>query len=214
MRLIALVILLLCGNAYSYPVTEAGFVHDSAGILNPADTDVISASISSCEEKCGVKFRLFIIGSVSDYPEAPQNFEDFCEGLFPRVYAGGFSERAGIMVVAVKDRKAKIELGAPLDSEYSEKADRIVREKMVPYFKNNDYSRGVFTGFSAFKTLFAAPKEKGKSPLFLIVVLILLAAAGAAVYLLAVKKVRIKFSSKASKDKVETFGGGAWGKWQ
>lgn len=214
MRLIVLALLLLCANAHSYPVIEAGFVHDSAGLLNPADTDAISASISSSEEKSGIKFRLFIINSVSDYPEAPQDFEDFCSGLFPAVYSGGFSEMAGIMVVAVKDRKAKIEIGTPLESKYSKAADRIVREKMVPYFKNNDYSRGIFTGFSEFKALFDSKKKSGGMPLLFLIALILSAAGGAAAYLIFVKKAKINPPSGGAKEMPESFGGGAWGKWQ
>ena len=214
MRFLPLFILLMAGSVFCYPVIEAGFIHDSAGILNPADTSSVSDMISTCEEKCGVKFRLFIINSVSDYTESPQDFEDFCAGLFAQAYENGFSEKAGLMLVAVKDRKAKIELGTPLESKYSADAAKIVREKMVPYFKNGDFSRGIFTGLSAFRALFAPEKKKSDLPFVPVLLILITVTAGTAAYFVFVSK-KIKLPVPAApKNSIDVFGGGAWGKWQ
>ncbi len=215
MKLIILPLLFLCAPLFSYPAGDYGDVNDYAGILNPADKEALSEIIGACERECGIGFKLFIIDSVSDYPGAPQNFEDFSRGLLGRVFEGGFSAKAALMIVAVKDRKVTIETGTPLEGRYSQEAEKIIREKVVPYFKNNDYSRGVFTGITSFKLLFSMRKTDKKPPLGLIALFFALMAGGGAL---------VKFSKKSRtvKPEVDTpkkepageFGGGAWGKWQ
>lgn len=208
------VLLVICAPIFSYPAADGVHISDYAGLLNPADKEAISELIASCEKERGIKLKLFIINSVSDYPEAPQNFEDFSRGLLGRVFENGNSAKAGLMVVAVKDRKVTIEMGAPLETAYARGAGKIIREKVVPYFKNNDYSRGIFMGINSLKNLFGGAKNRKNMPFLLFgAVLIAAAAAGAAV--LAVKnKKGVQREPLPKKEPAGEFGGGAWGKWQ
>lgn len=57
-----------------------------------------------------------------------------------------------VMLVAVNDHKARIEVGYGLEGALPDgKCGQILREKMTPEFKNNHYDAGVLNGYEAIK---------------------------------------------------------------
>ncbi len=133
-----------------YPKSIHKYVNDFANIVDQADAERIKKSLESVEEQTGIEICVVTINSIGDYQGTEKNLEKFATGLFNTWGIGKKDKNNGVLLlVAVKDRKVRIELGAGYPQSYNQIASRIIKTDIVPYFKQGQYSRGIYEGTMA-----------------------------------------------------------------
>jgi uncharacterized protein len=97
-----------------FPNPGSGYVTDIANVLTLEEEERIERWLWSTESKTGVEIIVVIIDSIRHYPGTPNSsIEPFAMGLFDAYGIGNMPENNGVLLlVAVRDRKARIELGA------------------------------------------------------------------------------------------------------
>ncbi len=163
-----------------YPHPDAGYVTDLAHLLTPDQEERIERWLWQTESRTGVEIIVVTIYSVRDYvgptsisdaftkqlnekygafyPESPASvsIETFARGLFDKYGIGNMPQNNGVLLlVAVKDRKARIELGAGYAHARDADADRIMQQEILPYFRKDDYAGGITSGVKAIMLTFA-----------------------------------------------------------
>ncbi|HDQ25787.1 MAG TPA: TPM domain-containing protein [bacterium] len=129
-----------------YPAPVDDYVNDYASMLNEADRNTIREMLSGFEKKTGVEMAVVAISSVKDY-QADADIEKFSTGLFNAWGIGHKEKNNGVlMLVAVNDRKLRIELGAGYDDVYNAVMAKVIERDIIPHFKRGDMSRGVYEG--------------------------------------------------------------------
>ncbi|MFH1832012.1 MAG: TPM domain-containing protein [bacterium] len=130
-----------------YPKSLNKYVSDFAKIIDPADAERIQKTFESVEEQTGIEIALVTINSIHDYKDTETNFERFTTGLFNNWGIGKKDKNNGVLfLVAQKDRKVRIELGSGYDKIYDERVTAIIKTDILPYFKRDQYSRGIYEG--------------------------------------------------------------------
>lgn len=131
----------------AYPSPTDDYLNDFAGVLNQPDTELIRKMFKDLEYQTGIEAVVVTINSIGDYGTGDATFEDFATNLFNTWGIGHKKENNGILIlVAIKDRKCRIELGGGYGRGYDSAMKQVIDEKMIPYFKANDYSRGIYEG--------------------------------------------------------------------
>jgi uncharacterized protein len=139
-----------------YPAPAPGYVTDLAGVITQQDKDYLNHMIYQTEKKTGVEMVVLTINSIRDYPTGTYNIEGFAAGLFNKWGIGNLPKNDGVLLlVAVKDRKARIELGGGYGRSRDADAQRIMNRIMVPYFKKNQFSAGIKKGGTGLASEFA-----------------------------------------------------------
>jgi len=130
-----------------YPEPTDDYVNDYAGVLNKPDAESIYKMFKDLEYQTGIEAVIVTINSINDYDTGENTIESFATNLFNTWGIGHKKENNGVLIlVAVKDRNCRIELGAGYGKKYDSAMKQIIDEKMIPYFKTNDYSRGIYEG--------------------------------------------------------------------
>jgi uncharacterized protein len=133
-----------------YPKSENKYVNDFAKAIDSADAERIKKSLESVEEQTGIEICVVTINSISDYQGTETNFEKFATGLFNTWGIGKQDKNNGVLLLAaIKDRKVRIELGSGYPSSHNQIAAQIIKTDIVPYFKQSQYSRGIYEGSMA-----------------------------------------------------------------
>lgn len=133
-----------------YPKPADDYVNDFAGVLNKPDSEAIRKMFKELEQKTGVEAVAVTINSINDYNNGDATLESFATNLFNSWGIGHKKENNGVLIlVAVKDRKCRIELGSGYGRLYDPSMKQVIDENMLPYFKDGDYSRGIFEGSRA-----------------------------------------------------------------
>jgi len=131
-----------------FPAPDLGYVSDNADLLTREEEERIERWLWQAEEKAGLEVVVVTIGSIRDYPGAPSSsIEIFARGLFNTYGIGNMPANDGVLLlVAVKDRKARIELGAGYGHARNRDAQRIMDEDILPAFRQEDYAAGIRNG--------------------------------------------------------------------
>jgi uncharacterized protein len=133
-----------------YPKPTDDYVNDFAGVLNKPDSEAIRKMFKDLEYKTGIEAVAVTINSVGDYNKVDSGLESFATNLFNTWGIGHKKGNNGVLIlVAVKDRKCRIELGGGYGRIYDPVMKQVIDENMLPYFKDGDYSRGIFEGSRA-----------------------------------------------------------------
>lgn len=134
----------------AYPAPTNDYLNDYAGVMTPGDAEAIRTLFADLEKKTGIEAVVVTINSIGDYQTGDATIEAFATKLFNTWGIGHKKENNGVLIlVAVKDRKARIELGKGYGRKYDSAMKQIIDNKMIPYFKTNDYSRGIYEGARA-----------------------------------------------------------------
>ena len=121
-------------------------VVDSAGVLSPADRAQIETMIAGLEQEKGSQLIVFTIDST-----APETIEQLGIRLAEAWKVGRQRVDDGaILIVAVKDHAARIEVGYGLEGVLPDAiSNRIIQEQMLPHFREDDYGTGIRSGVDA-----------------------------------------------------------------
>ena len=133
-----------------YPPAADDYVNDYADVLSEADAEAIHKMFEDLEYQTGIEAVVVTIDSIGDYDTGDAAIEDFATNLFNTWGIGHKKENNGVLIlVAVEDRKCRIELGAGYGRKYDAVMKQVIDERMIPYFKAGDYSRGIYEGSRA-----------------------------------------------------------------
>lgn len=142
---------------FPFPDADSGYVTDTADLLTDDEEEEIEVWLWQTESKTNVEIVVVTVFSIKDYPGAPNaSIEQFATGLFDKYGIGNMPENNGVLlVVAVKDKKARIELGSGYGRAGDGDAARIMNGTIVPHFKKGDYKAGIIDGVKAIMLEFA-----------------------------------------------------------
>jgi uncharacterized protein len=144
-------------NYAPYPHPDRGYITDHANLLTSEQEQMLEDLLYTSEKRYGFEMAVVTINSIKDYAgTANSSIESFATGLFDTYGIGNMPKNNGVLLlVAVKDRKARIELGAYYGRSRGRDADRVMQKVIIPQFKKNRYDKGVIKGTHALLNEFA-----------------------------------------------------------
>ena len=140
-----------------YPQPGSGYVTDLANLLTVGEEEQIERWLWQVESKTGVEVVVVTIDSIKDYPGTDNDsIESFATGLFNAYGIGNMPANNGILLlVAKKDRKARIELGKGYGRSMDAASEKIMQGTIIPYFKKDQYAKGITEGVREIVLVFA-----------------------------------------------------------
>lgn len=136
--------------AVNYPYRKSPYVNDYANVLTPQTISTLQTMLAEMRSRDDVEMSVITINSINDYPAGDKTIEDFAKNLFNRWGLGNaLTDKGVLMVVAVKDRKVRIQLGDGYNGSYSDQAAGVITNYILPAFRVNDYNTGITRGTKA-----------------------------------------------------------------
>lgn len=134
-----------------YPQPDSGYVTDIAGVLTAREEERLEQWLIQTEYGTKTEIIVVTVRSLRDYPgSSSSSIEAFAKGLFNSWGIGDKAKNDGILLlVSVSDRKARIELGAGYPASRDADAGLIMRNTIVPEFRNGDFAAGIEKGVKA-----------------------------------------------------------------
>ena len=98
----------------------------------------------------GVEAVVVTIDSIGDYDTGDETIESFATNLFNTWGIGDRERNDGVLIlVAVKDRGVRVEISAGYGDTRNAGMQEVINEHMLPHFKEENYSRGIYLGARA-----------------------------------------------------------------
>lgn len=131
-----------------YPNPDVGYVTDLANLLTDEQQEQLERLLSARENRTGVEIVVVTINSIKDFPgTSNRTIEEFATALFDAYGIGNMPKNDGVLLlVAVKDRKARIELGAGYGHRRDSDSSRIMNKRIIPSFRKGRYDQGIIKG--------------------------------------------------------------------
>jgi uncharacterized protein len=130
-----------------YPKAKDPYVNDFAKILTAKDAITIRTALAKLRDGAGVQAVVVTIRSIHGYGTGDQTIESFATNLFNKWGIGDRERNDGVLIlVAVKDRKVRIELGSGYGGGYNAQMQGVIDQQMLPHFKEKNYSLGILEG--------------------------------------------------------------------
>ena len=129
-------------------------MNDYAGLLSRGDRERLEATLAERERATGAQMAIAIFRSLEG-----ENLEDVASRLFQRWRLGRKGLDNGVLLVMfVKDRKLRIEVGYGLEATIPDAvAGRIIREAVVPRFREQRWAAGLEAAADAVYARIASP---------------------------------------------------------
>jgi uncharacterized protein len=133
------------GAAPVFPALT-GRVVDQANLLSPADEQRLSALSQAVEREVGAQYVVVTVGSLQG-----RSIEDYGVQLGRTWGIGSRARNDGILlIVAPNEHKVRIEVGYGLERRVTDPfAARVIRERILPRFRANDFPSGIIEGSDA-----------------------------------------------------------------
>jgi uncharacterized protein len=144
--------LVLCALLFALPSWAlsppklAGRVNDQAALLSSSEAQSLEKKLEAHEKATGQQFALLTVKSLEG-----DVIEDFAVRVFESWKLGKKGKDDGLLLlVALDDRKMKIEVGYGLEGVITDAvASRVIRGTLTPAFKSKDYGAGIERAFDA-----------------------------------------------------------------
>lgn len=126
--------------------TSSIYVQDYAGVLTPDTKKRINDLGSKLAARTKAQIVVVTVQTLGDTP-----LEEYALATLRQWGIGDKTLNNGVlMLVAVSDRKSRIEVGYGLEGALPDgKTGQIQDENMLPYFRQNDYDKGIMNGYLA-----------------------------------------------------------------
>lgn len=126
--------------------TPYKYINDYVGVVEPEYVQKIISVGKELEDKTTAQVTAVVIDSLQG-----MTIEEYAVELFRRWGIGQKGKDNGVLLlVAINDRQMRIEVGYGLEGAIPDgKAGRIRDEYIIPYFKEGDYSKGIYYGYLA-----------------------------------------------------------------
>lgn len=120
-----------------------GPVNDRAGVLSASEKENLFTYLEAVNAQTGVQIALLTIPSLDG-----ADIESYSLAVVENWKLGQADKDNGVLlVVAVEDRELRIEVGYGLEGELTDaKSGLIIRNVIIPRFRENDYGRGISEG--------------------------------------------------------------------
>lgn len=137
----------------SHPQTV---VYDSAGVLSSSESKALFSDIHAVEKELGPQIAIIIISSLNG-----KNLEQYSLQNAEHLSLGRRQYKDGILItVAIDDKGIRIEVGFGLEKIIKDEiASRIIRNDIVPEFRERKYYDGLKAGILKLKALLAENKQ-------------------------------------------------------
>lgn len=145
--LFIIAVLLISMTAFAVDVPYlTGRVTDNAQILSDETRKSITERLKAHEDKTTNQIAVLTVPTLNG-----EGIEEYAVAVFNEWKLGQKGKDNGILVVvAPHDRRMRIEVGYGLEGTMPDGvAGSIIRDVMMPYFKNNDYNKGIDEGVNA-----------------------------------------------------------------
>lgn len=158
-------VVLICGFSCNKKSSEVQIEHriiDRADLLTKSQEDSIFAIIMDLDHKIGSQIGVLTIDTLNG-----ESINEFSLKEAERRRLGRANYNDGILLtISFKDRKARIEVGTGLELIIKDEiAARIIRDQLVPEFRNDEYYRGISAAVKEIKRLIEQNKSLvGKRP--------------------------------------------------
>jgi uncharacterized membrane protein YgcG len=130
-----------------YPPPADEYVNDYAGVMEQKHEDDLRARLADLDRRTGVEATVLTIASIHDYDTGDATIESFATNLFNTWGIGDAEKNDGLLIlVAVRDHRVRIEVGKGYGESLDQPMQRVIDETMVPHFKREDYSTGIYQG--------------------------------------------------------------------
>lgn len=157
-KLITAAILLSCvifpaaASTPTPPAMPRDYVTDLAGVVHGDAKARLNALLHELEQKTTAQVLVLTVQSLDG-----ESIEAFALNTKERWKLGQKGKDNGVLiVVAVSDRKYRLEIGYGLESVLPDSlVGTIGREYFVPYFRKGDYSGGIYSGTIAVASVIA-----------------------------------------------------------
>ncbi len=129
--------------AQDVPPQPEAYVVDLAGVIDRANFQKLNGYLRELEQKTTAQIVVLTVKTTGGEP-----VENFAVSVAERWQLGQKGKDNGVLiVVAVQDRRAKIEVGYGLEGTLPDAfCGRIGREVFAPHFKQGNYGAGVYEG--------------------------------------------------------------------
>lgn len=133
--------------ARAYPDPRDNYINDFAEVIKDENEGRLRDRLKELESKTGIEGTVVTVLSIQYYGVREPSIENFSQNLFNRWGVGNKEKNNGFMIlVAVKDRACRIELGDGWGTGRVGQMQRIIDHDMIPFFKNGDYEGGIQSG--------------------------------------------------------------------
>jgi len=141
LSIIFLIAIPLMGMAYTSPGRYTGFVNDFANIIDTNDEQVIESKLVALKNNTNAEVSVATISSLG----GDETIETYAVKLFEEWGIGVKGKDNGLLIlVAPNDREARIEVGYGLEGSITDiQSGIIVRNVMIPAFKEGNYAKGI-----------------------------------------------------------------------
>ena len=195
-----------------YPAQTDSYVSDFAGLLNQSDRQMISGMLQELEASSGIRMSVVIINSLTDYGTGDQTLASFSRNLFNDWGFGkGSAGKSILMLVALKDRDLRIELGDGYDKSYDPRMQDVIERRILPYFRDEDYSRGIYEGVRGIISKVTKKSTVNAGLRGILTALLMLFVIAALIITGIISKKW--FRNRGAPQEQDVFGGGASGTW-
>ncbi|MDR5695569.1 MAG: TPM domain-containing protein [Armatimonadota bacterium] len=157
-------LLLLAAYAAASPAfpPATGFVNDFAGILDPITRAELESRLQAYEKQTTNEIAIAIFPDLGGTP-----IEEFAVRLEEAWKVGKQGKDNGVLlVVAMRERQVRIEVGYGLEGRLPDsEAGRIIREIIVPRFRQGEFGRGLIEAVDAIITAIGENSTQPGTPL-------------------------------------------------
>jgi uncharacterized protein len=130
---------LLISSSFARTVPPmTGPVVDEAGLLSPEVKIAIENALIELNQSQGIQFQVLFIDTLDGDP-----IENFSIKVVDEWKLGKKGEdKAALFLMAIKERKLRIEVGRGLEGDLTDLATRRIISDLRPYFKSGEYDNG------------------------------------------------------------------------
>lgn len=142
-------------SALNFP-KPTGFINDYVGAINTETSTQLTNILTQFREKTGNEIAIAVVKSLEGEP-----IENYAVAMYKAWGMGKKGQDNGLLLlVAPNDREMRIEVGYGLEPYINDAlAGRIIRETMIPHFREGDFSLGILNG--AVEIVTAISKRSG-----------------------------------------------------
>jgi uncharacterized membrane protein YgcG len=144
MKLLYFLSLIISFSALSFtPPDFQSNILDEAGVLSESDKNELEASILRARKQADIWAAVYILPSLNGEPIDEVSFST---AEHWKIGKKG-KDNGLLIVVAINDRKMRIEVGYGLEGSITDyTAHRVIQENLRPHFMNGDYATGLVEG--------------------------------------------------------------------
>lgn len=142
-----ILLLLLCSPLYANIPALSGRIVDNANIIDAETEARLTNSMEALENSTGIQIAVLTVASLGSYA----TIEEFAQEVFEEWKLGQKKQDNGLLLcVSFAEKKIRLQTGYGLEGTLTDtKCGIIIRNFIVPFFKEENYSEGIKNGIDS-----------------------------------------------------------------